>query len=86
MAARLQFWRRVRWLTVGLLSVWGAVTLAACWFAEDLNRVQVGNFPFGFWLSAQGAILVYVGLIAVYAWVMDRWEAALLSALPASDG
>jgi uncharacterized membrane protein len=32
-------------------------------------------------LNAQGAIGVFVCLIAVYAWVMDRLDAGLLAAL-----
>ena len=72
-----RYWRRVRRFTLQLLAVWGGVTFVACWFAKELNGWHIAGFPFGFWMSAEGAIVVYVLLIAVYAWVMDRWEAAL---------
>ncbi|MEO8296820.1 MAG: DUF4212 domain-containing protein [Burkholderiales bacterium] len=83
-ARRLRYWRRVRRLTLGLLLVWAVVTLTTVWFARELNAWQAGGFPVGFWLSAQGAILVYLLLIVVYAFVMDRWDAAWRAASPSS--
>ncbi len=75
-ARRLTHWQRVRRLTLGLLAVWAVVTVGAPWFARDLNSWTIGGFPLGFWLCSEGAILVFVALIVVYAWVMDRWELA----------
>lgn len=77
---RLQYWKRVRRLTQGLLAVWLLVTVLVPWYARELSHWAIGRFPFDFWMSAQGAIVVYVLLIVVYAWVMDRldrhWAAA----------
>ena len=72
---RTQYWRRVRCLTAVLLSIWLTVTLAVPWFARDLSHWTVGQFPIDYWMSAQGAIILYLALVVVYAWMMDRLDA-----------
>ena len=84
--ARVTYWRRVRALTVGLLGLWLLVALGSPWFAGELSHWHLGHFPFGFWLNAQGAILVFVALVTVYAWVMDHLDDALLDTLAQADG
>jgi len=66
-----------RW-TLGLLAVWLVVNLGVPWFARDLDGVSFLGFPLGYWLAAEGALFVYVLLIAAYVFVMDRLEKALL--------
>jgi putative solute:sodium symporter small subunit len=71
---RQQYWRQVCRLTLALLSVWLLVTLLVPWYARDLSHWSIGHFPFDYWMSAQGAIMLYVLLIVVYAEVMDRLD------------
>ena len=89
--ARYAFWLKTRRWTLGLLAVWLVVNLAVPWFARDLDRYSFLGFPLGYWLAAEGALFVYVGIIAVYVWVMDRLESALatqrvVTAAVASNG
>ena len=77
--ARYHFWQQVRRWTLGLLLVWLVVNLGVPWFARDLDRFSLMGFPLGYWLAGQGALFIYLGLIAVYVAVMDRLEAALLA-------
>jgi putative solute:sodium symporter small subunit len=74
-----RFWLRTRRLTAGLLVVWLAVNLLVPWFARDLNQWQAFGFPLGFWLAAEGALLVYLAIIVAYVVAMDRLEAAYLA-------
>lgn len=83
---RLRYWRRVRWLTSVLLSVWLLVTLVVPWYAEELSHWSIGHFPFDFWMSAQGAIMLYVVLIVAYAWGMDRLESHWCAPVKNSKG
>jgi putative solute:sodium symporter small subunit len=76
--ARYVFWQQVRRWTLGLLAVWLVVNLGVPWFARELDRYSVMGFPLGYWLAGQGALFIYLALIAVYVAVMDRLEAALL--------
>ena len=75
--ARYVFWLKTRRWTLGLLTIWLVVTLTVPWFARELDRYSFLGFPLGYWLAAEGALFVYVGLIAVYVVVMDRLERAL---------
>ncbi|MCY1561858.1 putative solute:sodium symporter small subunit [compost metagenome] len=41
------------------------------WFARDL-RFDFFGWPFSFWVGAQGALVVYVLMAALYAWRMNH--------------
>jgi putative solute:sodium symporter small subunit len=74
--ARARHWRRTRRLTAGLLAVWFAVGFVVTWFARDLDFPFFG-WPFSFWVAAQGGMLVFVALLAVYAACMARLDRRL---------
>jgi len=68
---------RRRWvasqrITAALLSVWLGVSFGVTYFARELNGIVLG-WPFSFWVAAQGASIVYLLLIGLYA----RWMAQL---------
>ncbi len=89
-SARSVFWARTKALTGALLAVWLAVNLLVPWFARDLNAFHAFGFPLGYWLAAEGALLVYLLIIVVYVVAMDRLEACCLddgeAAAPAASG
>lgn len=69
-----RYWQRnTRWIA-GLLLTWFVVTLAVGCGADKLDFDFFG-WPFGFWAAAQGALIVYVVIVAVYARVMNRLDA-----------
>lgn len=72
------YWRRLLTLTSLLLCLWGAVTFVAPFYARELNAISFLGFPLGFYMGAQGALLVYVAIIAVYAIYMNRLDAECL--------
>jgi putative solute:sodium symporter small subunit len=72
MASRLRFRKRV--LTAVLLSVWVCVNFVLPFFARNLS-FTVWGWPLHFWLSAQGAVLVFLVIVTLYAWLVNRWEA-----------
>lgn len=66
-------WRgTLRW-TVALLAAWFAVSFGVAFFARDLRFDWLG-FPFSVWVAAQGAPLVFLLLIALYARAMNRLD------------
>jgi putative solute:sodium symporter small subunit len=71
LAARIRHWRRTRTLTAALLLIWFGVGFVVTWFARDLDFPFFG-WPFSFWVAAQGGVIVFVVLLAVYAWRMRR--------------
>jgi putative solute:sodium symporter small subunit len=70
---RRRYWRANLRVTVLLLLVWFGVTFGVSFFARELSFVFFG-WPFSFWMGAQGALVVYLLLIAFYAWYMDRLD------------
>ncbi len=74
--ARRYWQRNLRYLAI-LLAIWFAVSFGAgILLVEPLNRIRMGGFRLGFWFAQQGAIYVFVMLIAVYVWLMNRLDRA----------
>ncbi len=58
-----------------LLALWALASFGACYFARDLQFLVAG-WPFGFWMAAQGAVLVFLAIVVLHAWAMNRAEQA----------
>tara|TARA_B100001113_G_scaffold45816_1_gene32497 strand:+ start:376 stop:528 length:153 start_codon:yes stop_codon:yes gene_type:complete len=41
---------------------------------DQLNQIQMAGFKLGFWFAQQGAIYVFVILIFVYIYLMNRLD------------
>lgn len=69
------YWRtNLRYLAL-LLTVWAAVSYGCgIVFADVLDQFRVGGFKLGFWFAQQGAIYVFVAIIFVYVWLMNRLD------------
>ncbi len=65
-------WLRTRRLTLALLLIWAVTGFGLVWFARALNAYVVLGWPLGFWVAAQGAVLVFLAIVIGYAWVMGR--------------
>lgn len=74
-AGRRAYWRANIRLIVILLAIWAFVSLGCgVLLVEPLNKFRFGKLPLGFWFAQQGSIYVFVVLIFVYAWRMDRLD------------
>jgi len=62
------------WLKAGLLLAWALVSFGAMYFARDLESLVVGSWPLGYWIAAQGGLLVFIAIVVVYCWAMNRFE------------
>ena len=69
------YWRKTLRLSRWLLGLWFLLTLAICLFGRALTFNFFG-WPFGFWVSAQGALIVYCLIVWYYAWAMNRLDVA----------
>jgi putative solute:sodium symporter small subunit len=73
---RQEYWRKNVRLMAVLLAIWALVSFGAgIIFVEPLNEIVIAGFPLGFWFSQQGSIIVFVAIIAVYVWRMDKLDA-----------
>ncbi len=66
--------RRALVLKAVLLLVMFLVSFGACFFARELSFTVLG-WPLHFWIAAQGGVLVFIAIVALYAWVMARLDA-----------
>jgi len=72
-ALEQRLWRRRMRVTGWLLAVWFGVTYGVSYFARELSVVFLG-WPFSFWVAAQGALLVYMALVFLFAHQMGRLD------------
>ena len=69
------YWRANISLLVKLLLIWFVVSFGfGIILVEQLNRISLFGYPFGFWWAQQGSIYVFVGLIFFYVVRMKKIE------------
>ena len=68
-----RYWQKNLRITAILLSIWFVATFVVIYFARDLS-FNVFGWPFSFWMGAQGALVIYVAIIAYYAWYMNKLD------------
>lgn len=74
MNKQTRYWRTTVRLTLGLLALWFLVTFVAAFYARELNAWSFLGFPLGFYMSAQGALIAYLGIVGCYAFYMNRLD------------
>lgn len=68
-----EYWRRNLSLTSVLLAIWFVATFVVSWFARELNDIVIIG-PVGFYMGAQGALIIYVLIIWFYAKRMNELD------------
>ena len=72
---RRAYWRENLTIVGVLLTVWFVVSyLLSIVFVDDLNETRIGGFRLGFWIAQQGSLFVFVALIFIYVWLMNRLD------------
>ncbi len=69
-----EYWHKNLVITAILLLVWFIATFVEAWFARELNTITFLGFPLGFYMSAQGSLIIYVALIGIYALLMRKLD------------
>ncbi len=54
-----------------LLAAWFLTSFGVVFFANDLTWVIAG-WPFVFWFAAQGAVIIFITIVVVFAWLANR--------------
>jgi putative solute:sodium symporter small subunit len=73
-ARHREYWRKNLVVTAILLVIWFVVTFVEGWYARELNSISFLGFPLGFYMSAQGSLIIYVLIIGFYAWYMNNLD------------
>lgn len=67
------YWKATLRLLGVILAIWLVVSIGfSIVLAAPLNRFHLGGYPLGFWFAQQGSMYVFVALIFIYAWRMNR--------------
>lgn len=74
-ADKKAYWRANLRLLLTLLLVWFIVSFGCgILFVDALNTIQFFGFKLGFWFAQQGAIYVFVALIFIYMFKMNKLD------------
>lgn len=75
MKSKNTYWKTNLKYLVILLSIWFSVSFGfGILMVDQLNQIQMAGFKLGFWFAQQGAIYVFVILIFVYIYLMNRLD------------
>ena len=66
-----EYWKYNVKLTTFTMVVWFVVTYVAIFFTPQLNNIVILGFPFGYYMGAQGSLIIFVILIFWYAFKMN---------------
>ncbi len=69
------YWKKnLQYLGI-LLAVWFIVSYGcAILFVDFLDKIKIGGFGLGFWFAQQGSIYIFVALIFIYVFLMNRLD------------
>ncbi|PUA17415.1 DUF4212 domain-containing protein [Glaciimonas sp. PCH181] len=73
-ASNARHWRRTKTLTFSLMLIWVLVTVFVIFFARELSSFTVFGWPLSFYMAAQGLVVIYLIIVAVYTWQMGRFD------------
>ncbi len=69
------YWQANLRLIATLLIIWFVVPiLGGIVFVDFFNQFRLGGYKLGFWIAQQGAIYLFVVLIFVYAFKMNKLD------------
>ncbi|MCS6958372.1 MAG: DUF4212 domain-containing protein [Aquificaceae bacterium] len=66
------YWRENRNLMLLVLLIWFLVSYGAALISGFLNKIVIFGFPLGYYMGAQGALIVFLLLIVFYAKTMEN--------------
>lgn len=73
-ARHREYWHKNLVITAILLAIWFVATFVEAWYARELNNYTFLGFPLGFYMSAQGSLIIYVVIIWIYAKYMGKLD------------
>lgn len=62
-----KYWGRTSGLMMVVLAIWFFASFLVHVFAQSLNKIIFIGFPLGFYMAAQGSLVIFVVLIFWYA-------------------
>lgn len=75
MGTNTAYWKtNLKYLAI-LLAIWFIVSYGfAILWVDELDAIRMGGFKLGFWFAQQGSIYVFVILVFVYVYLMNKLD------------
>lgn len=70
--SRVIHWHRTRNLMFVHIGIWFVFAFVVHWFAPALNKFSFMQFPLGYYMAAQGALIVFVVQLFVFVKQQDK--------------
>ena len=69
------YWKSNLKIVLSLLVVWFLVSFGfGIIWSDALDNIKIGGFKLGFWFAQQGSIFVFVILIFIYVFLLNRLD------------
>ena len=69
------YWKSNLKIVISLLIVWFLVSFGfGIIWSDALDNIQIGGFKLGFWFAQQGSIFVFVIIIFIYVFLLNRLD------------
>jgi putative solute:sodium symporter small subunit len=70
-----EYWNSNLKIVSVLLVIWFLVSFGfGILFSDFLDQIKIGGFKLGFWFAQQGSIYIFVILIFVYVYLMQKLD------------
>lgn len=75
MGTNTAYWKTNLKYVAILLAIWFTVSYGfAILWVNELDTIRMGGFKLGFWFAQQGSIYVFVILVFVYVYLMNKLD------------
>lgn len=65
-------WAKTKRLMFTTLAIWAVFSFFIHMFVTALNTIVIGGFPLGFYMAAQGSLIIFVILIFWFNWRQNK--------------
>jgi putative solute:sodium symporter small subunit len=65
-------WQRTSALMWKMLAIWAFFSFIIHMFVVALNKIVIAGFPMGFYMAAQGSLIVFVAALFWFAKAQDK--------------
>lgn len=65
-------WDKTSRLMIVMMSIWFFFGFLIHVFVNQLNSIKLFGFPFGYYMAAQGSLIVFVAMLFWFAKAQDR--------------
>ena len=67
-----RYWKRTSTLMWTMLGLWAFFSFFIHMFVGPLNKIIIFGFPLGFYMAAQGSLIIFVVMLFVFAKAQEK--------------